>query len=70
MTLACLFARWPETPGVFIRRQMLCYGCPVARFHTVLDAVAEYGLEEAEFRAELRMAAEPGETFSRTDPTG
>lgn len=69
MTLACIFARWPQTPGVFIRHRMLCYGCPVARFHTVLDAVAEYGLEEAAFRAELRVAAAPAASRTGTART-
>ncbi|HET9069812.1 MAG TPA: hypothetical protein VFN28_14300, partial [Amaricoccus sp.] len=33
-----------------------CVGCPIAPFHGVRDACAQYGLDEAAFRAELRAA--------------
>jgi hypothetical protein len=35
---------------------MMCIGCPITPFHTVIDACAEYNLDEAAFRAELRAA--------------
>ena len=46
-------ARWPETIGVFLRHKMLCVGCLVAPFHTLVDACAEYGLEIEALNAEL-----------------
>lgn len=60
LPLARLFERWPATPQVFLSRRMLCFGCPIAPFHTVIDACAEYGLDEGAFRAELRAAAAGG----------
>ncbi len=57
LPLADLFRAWPETAAVFLRRRMLCFGCPIAPFHTVMDACSEYGLDEETFRKELREAA-------------
>jgi hybrid cluster-associated redox disulfide protein len=57
LPLVQIFQHWPATAGAFIERKMLCFGCPIAPFHTVIDAVAEYGLDEDEFRAQLRHLA-------------
>ena len=54
-----LMARWPETIAVFLRHKMLCVGCMVNPFHTVLDACEEYNLSVDAFYAELRLAASP-----------
>lgn len=54
LPLQMLFGHWPETSAPFLSRRMMCFGCPIAPFHTVTDACAEYGLDEAAFRAELR----------------
>jgi hybrid cluster-associated redox disulfide protein len=35
---------------------MLCVGCLIAPFHTIVDACMEYGLDEEAFSAELRAA--------------
>ena len=51
--LAELFRAYPETASAFLRHRMICPGCPIAPFHTVIDACLEYGLEEEEFRKEL-----------------
>ena len=56
LTLASMFEIWPETIAVFLSHRMLCFGCPIAPFHTVCDACLEYDLDEREFRAELRAA--------------
>lgn len=48
-----LLTRWPETIAVFTRHKMLCVGCMIGPFHTVIDACAEYGLEVDAFYAEL-----------------
>ena len=58
LPLQALFDRWPATAGVFLARGMLCFGCPIAPFHTVVDACLEYGLNECRFREELRRAIE------------
>ena len=54
LPLSVLFAEWPAVATVFLDRRMLCPGCPIAPFHTIVDACLEYGLDESEFRAELR----------------
>lgn len=57
LPLSQLFELWPATAQVFLARRMLCFGCPIAPFHTVIDACAEYRLDEDAFREELRAAA-------------
>ena len=57
LPLADIFRHWPATGQAFIERKMLCFGCPIAPFHTVIDACLEYRLDEEAFRAELRAAA-------------
>lgn len=59
LPLADLMARWPETIPVFIRHRMMCVGCLVVPFHTVLDACAEYGLDVNRFYRELKVAITP-----------
>lgn len=53
LPLEDLMAHWPETIAVFKRYEMLCVGCMVGPFHTVIDACAEYGLNIDAFYAEL-----------------
>jgi len=55
-----LMQRWPETIPVFVRHKMLCVGCLVTPFHTVIDACAEYGLDPDTFRRELSDAISAG----------
>ena len=57
LELTRLFELWPGVARVFLEHRMLCFGCPIAPFHTVIDAVAEYRLDEESFRARLRAAA-------------
>ena len=56
LPLGLLFDRWPQTAAVFLAHRMACFGCPITPFHTVADACAEFGLDEAAFRAALRDA--------------
>lgn len=58
LDLGTLMARWPETVRVFMRHRMLCVGCMVNPFHTVIDACLEYDLDETLFRLELHQAIE------------
>ena len=60
LTLDQMFRRWPATGCVFLERRMFCFGCPIAPFHTVVDACEEYHLDEAEFRGALLAAAQSG----------
>lgn len=56
LSLLLVFTYWPATAKVFLIHRMCCFGCPIAPFHTVTDACAEYGLDEAVFRTALRAA--------------
>ncbi len=51
-----IMRRWPATIRVMIRHRMLCIGCPIGIFHTVADAAAAHGVDEAAFTAELLAA--------------
>ncbi|MHA3915898.1 DUF1858 domain-containing protein [Halovulum sp. GXIMD14793] len=57
LPLSELMSRWPETIAVFNTHRMLCVGCLISPFHTIVDACAEYGLDEDVFFAELMEAA-------------
>lgn len=57
MPLDTLMSVWPATIAVFMRHRMICIGCMVNPFHTVVDACREYELDEKDFRAELHHAA-------------
>ncbi|KAA9010081.1 DUF1858 domain-containing protein [Histidinibacterium aquaticum] len=57
LPLARMFDQWPDVATAFIERRMLCVGCPIAPFHTVIDACEEYELDEDGFREEIRRAA-------------
>ncbi|HCP82135.1 MAG TPA: hypothetical protein DIT67_11280 [Octadecabacter sp.] len=56
LPLEDLMREWPQTISVFMRHKMLCIGCMVNPFHTVMDACAEYGLDVSTFYAELAAA--------------
>lgn len=55
--LAEMMSRWPETIAVFNKHKMLCVGCLISPFHTIVDACREYDLDEDTFVAELLEAA-------------
>jgi hybrid cluster-associated redox disulfide protein len=57
LPLATLFRTWPGTVRVFFAHRTACVGCPIAPFHTVADACAQYRLDEARLRAALRAVA-------------
>ncbi|MDR9483922.1 MAG: hypothetical protein RI566_01995 [Sediminimonas sp.] len=57
LPLSDLFFHWPDTAMPFLERRMLCPGCPIAPFHTLLDACGEYCLDEEPFRQEIKKAA-------------
>ncbi|GGC17765.1 hypothetical protein GCM10011363_37960 [Marivita lacus] len=60
LPLRLLFDHWPDTAAVFLAHRMFCFGCPIAPFHTVVEACAEYSLDDVTFRAELRAAVALG----------
>ncbi len=48
--------RWPQTIYNFMRHQMACPGCAMARFETLAEAAENYGLGLDEFLTELATA--------------
>lgn len=47
-----LMRAYTDTIPIFIRRKMMCIGCPVVRLHDVGEACREHGVPLAEFLAE------------------
>lgn len=48
-----LMRTYRETIPIFIRRKMMCIGCPVVRLHDVREACYEHGVSLDEFLAEV-----------------
>lgn len=61
MSLSEIMARWPPTIRVFIDRRMHCVGCPIAPFHTVVEAAAEHGQYLTDLADDLEAKAAQGE---------
>jgi hybrid cluster-associated redox disulfide protein len=61
--------RYPGTVPVFRRNGMHCFGCALARFHTVADAAHEYGLDAPSLLAAL-VAAVKGENSGQIPLAG
>ncbi|MFO8128177.1 DUF1858 domain-containing protein [Yoonia sp.] len=57
LPLSEMMTRWPQTVPVFLRHKMLCVGCLIGPFHTIVDACAAYHLDQDAFMAELMTAA-------------
>ncbi len=56
MTINDLLEKHPGATNVFIRRMMLCVGCPAAGFHTLEDAAQLYGFGLEELTGEVESA--------------
>jgi len=54
MTINDLLNQNPQATKVFIKRTMLCVGCPAAEFHTLEDAAKLYGYELDELTREIK----------------
>lgn len=68
MNIDALLDQWPEMIPVFMRHRMLCVGCMVNPFHTLIDACAEYDLDEDAFRRELALAVATTAGRRRSSP--
>ena len=66
MALEELMQRWPATISVFLRHRMLCIGCPIAGFHTLLDAAREHDIDLDMLLEEIEdaIAGRPANTAS------
>ena len=49
-----LLARWPTARVPLARHGMACVGCPMARFETLGEAAAAYGLDPRELLSQVR----------------
>lgn len=64
LTLDEIMNAWPATIRVLLRYRMLCIGCPIAKFHTVVDAAHEHKADLEEFERSLMEVIamdQPGE---------
>ena len=65
-----LMTTYPNTIAVFIRRRMMCIGCPVARLHDVAEACREHRVPIEDFLADVNAAARaPARTDTQRDET-
>lgn len=53
--------QFPQVIPVFLRHQMICVGCDMAKFDSLQDAVNNYGLNLADFLEELGQASQQAE---------
>ena len=58
LTVDRLFAKWPQTTAVFLRRRFACIGCLMAPFDTLEDVARNYQVDLVELLAELSAAIE------------
>ena len=58
MSVAEIMERWPNTIGVFIRRDLSCVGCPVGGFHNLREVAEAHHVAEGDLLAALEGALE------------
>lgn len=56
LTVAELLGRWPHVSSVFVRRNMACPGCSMARFMSLAEAAAEYRIPAQDLLDDLAAA--------------
>ena len=57
MTVSELITRHPSAMGVFMKRKMLCVGCPAETFHTLEGVARINGIALEQLLQDLREAA-------------
>jgi len=60
MPLDQVMRRWPQTVRLFIEWRLQCVGCPIADFHTIVEAAEEHGYGLDDLRSAVRLAIEDG----------
>jgi hybrid cluster-associated redox disulfide protein len=53
LTMAELIAGWPGARPVLARHGMACVGCAMAKFETIAEATAAYGVDTGDFLREV-----------------
>lgn len=66
ITMADLIDGWPSAAPVLARHGMACVGCLMARFETIAEATAAYGVDSEAFLQEIARAGRS----SRRRPSG
>lgn len=64
MTMDAMMREWHATIRVILDRGLLCVGCPIATFHTIVDAAREHDVDLTALARDLMTAIE------RTDADG
>ena len=49
LTVSELMRRYPRTSDVFIKRKMLCVGCPSQNYHTLEEVARIHGYDREDF---------------------
>jgi len=55
-TVSELMREHPQVIGLFIKRKMLCVGCPSQRYHSLEDVARLYGFDRDEFLETITQA--------------
>ncbi len=66
VTAETALRHWPQLTASFVRHRLGCLGCPMARFCTLRDVAAAYGLPVAAWQDELAAAIGTTATDSET----
>lgn len=61
ITIQELLARYPLAITVFIKRRMLCVGCPTQAYHALEDVARIHGCSVDDLRHAIREAIERNE---------
>ncbi|MBL8579211.1 MAG: DUF1858 domain-containing protein [Mesorhizobium sp.] len=56
MTMDAIMREWPATIRVVLDHGLLCVGCPIAPFHTIVDAAREHDVDRASLARDLKRA--------------
>uniref|UniRef100_Q11MX1 DUF1858 domain-containing protein n=1 Tax=Chelativorans sp. (strain BNC1) TaxID=266779 RepID=Q11MX1_CHESB len=62
MTMDAIMREWPATIRVVLDHGLLCVGCPIAPFHTIIDAAREHDLDPASLARDLKRAVAEEDT--------
>jgi hybrid cluster-associated redox disulfide protein len=65
MTVSELLKHHPSAISVFIKRKMLCVGCPTETFHTLEDVARIYGIALELLLRELRGAIDAQDRIAK-----
>jgi hybrid cluster-associated redox disulfide protein len=61
MTIQELLEHHPRATAAFIKRRMLCVGCPAQAFHTLEDVARIHGITAGNLCAAIREAIQTEE---------